>query len=153
MKGMMCNRHLAKGVADVSLGEFRRRLEYKCARNGKTLVVIPRYAASTQTCHVCGYVNRDLRGFSGLNIREWTCPECSTHHDRDMNAALMIAKLGIDSLPTGRGEVRPVELPSVDDRTQVPKEHDSDVREAGTVQGPDTDDRTRHSDTGRLGAR
>ena len=53
----------------------------------------------------------------------------------------------------GRGEVRPVELPSVDDRTQVPKEHDSDVREAGTVQGADTDDRTRHSETGRLGAR
>ena len=70
-----------------------------------------------------------------------------------MNAALMIAKLGIDSLPTGRGEVRPVELPSVDDRTQVPKKHDSDVREAGTVQGADTDDSTRHSETGRLGAR
>ena len=63
VKGMMRNRHLARGVADVSLGEFRRQLEYKCARNGKTLVVIPRYDASTQTCHVCGYVNRDLKGF------------------------------------------------------------------------------------------
>ena len=53
----------------------------------------------------------------------------------------------------GRGEVRPVELPSVDDRTQVPKEHDSDMKEAGTVQGADTDDRTRHPETGHLGAR
>ena len=66
---------------------------------------------------------------------------------------IMISKLGIDSLPVGRGEVRPVELPSVDDRTQVPKEHDSDMREAGTVQGADTDDRTRHPETGHLGAR
>ena len=40
VKGMMRNRHLARGVADVSLGEFRRQLEYKCARNGKTLVVL-----------------------------------------------------------------------------------------------------------------
>ena len=66
---------------------------------------------------------------------------------------IMISKLGMDSLPVGRGEVRPVELPSVDDRTQVPKKHDSDMREAGTVQGPDTDDRTRHPETGHLGAR
>ena len=74
-------------------------------------------------------------------------------HDRDMNAARMIAKLGMDSLPTGRGEVRPVELPSVDDRTQVPKKHDSDMREAGTVQGAASDDRPRDPETGRLGAR
>ena len=66
---------------------------------------------------------------------------------------IMILKLGIDSLPTGRGEVRPVELPSVDDRTQVPKEHDSDMREAGTVQGAAPDDRALDPDTGRLGAR
>ena len=52
----------------------------------------------------------------------------------------MISKFGIDFLPVGRGEVRPVELPSVDDRTQVPKEHDSDMKEAGTVQGADTDE-------------
>ena len=65
----------------------------------------------------------------------------------------MISKLGIDSLPTGRGEVRPVELPSVDDRTRVPKKHDSDMREAGTVQGAAPDDRPRNLDTGRLGAR
>ena len=66
---------------------------------------------------------------------------------------IMISKLGIDSLPVGRGEVRPVELPSVDDRTQVPKEHDSDMREAGKLQGSDADDRTRHPETGHLGAR
>ena len=71
----------------------------------------------------------------------------STFHD------IMISKLGIDSLPVGRGEVRPVELPSVDDRTQVPKKHDSDMREAGTVQGAAPDDRPRDLDTGRLGAR
>ena len=59
----------------------------------------------------------------------------------------------MDSLPVGCGEVRPVELPSVDDRTQVPKEHDSDMKETGTVQGPDTDNRTRHPETGHLGAR
>ena len=153
VKGMMRNRSLSKAIADASLGEFGRLIEYKCRRNDKTVVKVPRFAASTQTCHACGYVNRDLKGFSGLKVRKWTCPECGTHHDRDMNAALMIMKLGMDSLPVGHGEVRPVELPSVDDRTQVPKEHDSDMREAGTVQGPDTDDRTRHPETGHLGAR
>ena len=66
---------------------------------------------------------------------------------------IMISKLGMDSLPVGHGEVRPVELSSVDDRTQVPKEHDSDMREAGTVQGAAPDDRPRNPDTGRLGAR
>ena len=66
---------------------------------------------------------------------------------------IMILKLGMDSLPVGRGEVRPVELLSVDDRTQVPKKHDSDMREAGKLQGPDADDRPRHPETGHLGAR
>ena len=66
---------------------------------------------------------------------------------------IMISKLGMDSLPVGRGEVRPVELPSVDDRTQVPKEHDSDMREAGTVQGAAPDNRPRDPETGHLGAR
>ena len=55
---------------------------------------------------------------------------------------IMISKLGMDSLPVGHGKVRPVELPSVDDRTQVPKKHDSDMREAGKLQGPDAGDRT-----------
>ena len=66
---------------------------------------------------------------------------------------IMILKLGIDSLPVGHGEVRPVELPSVDDRTQVPKEHDSDMREAGKLQGAAPDDQSLDPDTGRLGAR
>ena len=66
---------------------------------------------------------------------------------------IMISKLGMDSLPVGHGEVRPVELSSVDDRTQVPKEHDSDMREAGKLQGPDAGNRTRHPETGHLGAR
>ena len=66
---------------------------------------------------------------------------------------IMISKLGMDSLPVGHGEVRPVELPSVDDRTQVPKEHDSDMREAGKLQGAAPDDRPLDPDTGRLGAR
>ena len=66
---------------------------------------------------------------------------------------IMISKLGMDSLPVGRGEVRPVELPSVDDRPQVPKEHDSDMREAGKLQGSDADDRTRHAETGHLSVR
>ena len=66
---------------------------------------------------------------------------------------IMISKLGMDSLPVGHGEVRPVELPSVDDRTQVPKEHDSDMREAGKLQGSDADDRTRHPETGHRSVR
>lgn len=137
VKGMLKNRNLAYSLSDVSFGEIRRQLEYKCGRNGKILVVIPRFARSTQTCSRCGYENMELKGFEGLSIRTWECPACHTVHDRDGNASKMIAKLGRDSLPRVAGEVKPVERPTVDDKEKSPKKQCPDMEEAGKVPARD----------------
>ena len=104
VKGMLKNHRLASSISEASFSEIRRQLEYKCARKGKALMVIPRFAASTQTCSLCGSVNRGLRGFEGLGIRTWECPRCHAIHGRDLNAAKVIAKHGRDSLPRVAGE-------------------------------------------------
>ena len=90
--GMVRNRHLAKAISDVGMGEFRRQLQYKCDWYGKTLVEIDRFYPSSQICSCCGHQNRDVKD---LSIREWTCPNCGTHHDRDVNAAKNILAEGL----------------------------------------------------------
>lgn len=93
--GMVRNRHLAKAISDVGMGEFRRQLQYKCGWYGKTLVEIDRFYPSSQICSCCGYQNHDLKD---LSIREWTCPNCGTHHDRDVNAAKNILTEGLKQI-------------------------------------------------------
>lgn len=83
VRGMQCNNQLARHIADVGWGEFRRQLSYKTAWYGSTLTVAPRFYPSSKTCSHCGQVMDDLP----LSIREWDCPTCGTHHDRDVNAA------------------------------------------------------------------
>ena len=91
VKGMMKNRHLAKSIQDLGLYEFRRQLEYKCQFYGRQLVVIDRFYPSSKTCHECGFINSKLT----LNDREWICPKCGKHIDRDYNAALNILDEGL----------------------------------------------------------
>ena len=93
IKNMVKNHRLAKSISDVSWGEFLRQLEYKCEWYGKNLVKIPQYYASSQTCHVCGYKNADVKD---LKVREWLCPECGMNHDRDINAAKNILNKGME---------------------------------------------------------
>ena len=112
VKGMISNHHLAYSIQDAGLGEFYRQLEYKCQWYGVGYRVIDRFAPSSKLCHVCGYKKTDLK----LSIRQWTCPECGTHHDRDVNAAINIKHIGLKALPTERGKVKPVERPTMDDR-------------------------------------
>jgi putative transposase len=90
VKGMLANHHLAKSISDAGWGEFLRQLQYKAAWTGRTLEAIDRFYPSSRLCRKCGFHNADLT----LADREWDCPDCRTHHDRDMNAAGNILDAG-----------------------------------------------------------
>ena len=91
VKNLLQNEHLAKAIADVGWGEILRQLEYKASWYGRTLIKIDRWYPSSKTCSVCGWVLEAL----DLAEREWTCPLCRTHHDRDTNAARNILSEGM----------------------------------------------------------
>lgn len=86
---------LSKEVSDASFGEVKRQLEYKSDWYGRAFVTVDRYYPSSQTCSVCGYVNRNVKD---LKIRRWKCPGCKTMHDRDINAAKNILREGLKKL-------------------------------------------------------
>ena len=88
VKGMVKNHHLAQAISDCAWGSFIAMLEYKC----DNLVKIDQFFASSQTCSECGYRNTETKN---LKVREWTCPHCGKHHDRDLNAAINIDREGL----------------------------------------------------------
>jgi len=82
IKGMMQNHKLAKQIAQLNLGEFVNILEYKAKWYNRVIIKVGRFFPSSKKCSSCGYIKHDLK----LSDREWICPECGKHHDRDENA-------------------------------------------------------------------
>lgn len=87
MKNMSQYLNFGKSVMDNGWGMFIGFLSYKV----KKLIKIDKWFPSSKTCHVCGYKNDNLT----LSDRDWTCPACGTHHDRDINASINILNQGI----------------------------------------------------------
>ncbi|MGO5130696.1 RNA-guided endonuclease InsQ/TnpB family protein [Mitsuokella jalaludinii] len=88
VRGMMKNRYLAKEIASENFYEFRRQMEYKCEPYGIQLVFADRFYPSSKTCSHCGHIKKDLK----LNNRTYICPACGHVIDRDLNAAINLAK-------------------------------------------------------------
>ena len=89
-------------INDLGFYNFVQILKYEAIKNGVTIIEIPKFYPSSQTCNECGYKNSEVKD---LRIREWKCPGCGTEHDRDINAAKNILRVGAS---TFRGdEVRP----------------------------------------------
>ena len=112
VNGMLKNHKLAKAIQEVGLYRFRQILTDKAMLNGKQVVFVDRFYPSSKTCHKCGYIKRDLT----LADREWTCPNCGSIHDRDVNAAMNILSEGIKTIGVRSTEFTLAENPTVDDR-------------------------------------
>ena len=91
VSNMQKNRHLAKSISDAGWAEFVRQLEYKSLWYGRELVGIDRWYPSSKRCSDCGHTVAKMP----LSVREWTCPECGTIHDRDVNAARNVLAAGL----------------------------------------------------------
>ncbi|MFM0308891.1 RNA-guided endonuclease TnpB family protein [Paraburkholderia sp. RL17-383-BIF-A] len=105
VSNMKKNRCLAKSISDASWSEFTRQLEYKAQWYGRTLIGIDRWYPSSKRCSDCGHVVLKMP----LNVRAWTCPECSSIHDRDINAARNVLAAGLAVSAHGEG-VSPMSL-------------------------------------------
>jgi putative transposase len=105
VKGMVRNRKLSKAISDVGWGMFVNFLSYKLERKEGKLVEIDRFFPSSKKCSCCGHVVDELP----LDIREWDCPSCGVHHDRDSNASLNIRTEGIRILAMGGGNPVPAD--------------------------------------------
>ena len=88
-------------IGDLGFAEFVKVLSVVCKKHNKTLVQISQWEATSKTCSHCGHKEKEMP----LNIRKWICPKCREEHDRDVNAAKNILRVGTSTL--GRGSVRP----------------------------------------------
>ena len=93
-----------KQVSDLAFGDFLEKLKHQARKRLRSLLKISRWSPTTKCCSVCNHKNETLT----LSDREWTCPKCHTHLDRDHNAAMNILKEGVASF--GLGVVRPIVL-------------------------------------------
>ncbi|MEU4712248.1 RNA-guided endonuclease TnpB family protein [Micromonospora purpureochromogenes] len=90
VRNMLGNHRLARAISDAAWTHLRRMLEYKAAWHGRKVIVLDRWYPSSKKCSACGRINSAMP----LAVRSWTCPECATLHDRDVNAAKNILAAG-----------------------------------------------------------
>ncbi len=109
VKGMLKNHNLAKSISDASWSTFIRMLSYKFDWYGVNLIPIDRFEPSSKRCSTCGEINHKL----ALKDREWTCAECKTKHDRDINAAINIKNYALQTV-SGTDTENQGELPSLE---------------------------------------
>ncbi|MGZ7108764.1 MAG: RNA-guided endonuclease TnpB family protein, partial [Methanobacterium sp.] len=92
IKGMIKNHYLAQSISDAGWYNFIKKLKYKAEWHGKTILELGQFEPSSKICSKCGYHKDDLK----LLHRTWTCPQCRTTHDRDVNAAVNIKDFSLD---------------------------------------------------------
>lgn len=95
-------------INDYGWYMFIRMLQYKSDWSGKNFYKIGKFEPSSKTCSSCGWVKHDLK----LSDREWTCLECKTEHDRDINAAMNILDFSFPESKFKKGRNYPIETPS-----------------------------------------
>lgn len=117
VQGMLKNHKLAKAIQEIGLYRFRQILEDKARNNHKEIVFVGRFYPSSKTCHKCGYINKELT----LKDREWICPVCGEHHDRDLNAAMNILMEGERIIGSRTTEFTLADYPTMDERGLPPK--------------------------------
>jgi putative transposase len=126
VNGMMSNHKLAKSIQELSLYRFKSMLIYKANWYDRHVIEIDRFYPSSKLCSVCGYKNDELT----LWNREWTCPICKTHHDRDLNAAKNIEKEGLRTLIGCRTSESTLEdYPTMDDKAAMPLKSSDRLRQ------------------------
>jgi len=122
VKGMAKNHHLAKAIQNASFGTLISMLKYKAKWHNRQIIEIGRFYPSSKICNCCG----NKMNYMGLEVREWSCPVCGEHHDRDINAAINIKNEGLrilDNVKQSTDEVSEtnmlVENPTMDDKSAM----------------------------------
>ena len=88
VSGLVKNHKLAYSLLDVRWSQLLNFIQYKCLWYEKEFIQVDRFYASSKICSCCGTYHKDI--VNSLKVREWTCPDCGTHHDRDVNVATNI---------------------------------------------------------------
>jgi putative transposase len=129
--GMVKNHNLARSIGDAAMSELHRQINYKVARRGGTVIRVDRWAPTSKVCSGCGH----CMGEMPLSVRSWTCPECGSEHDRDVNAARNLLALGRGTASMcgderGSGEAQAAPVLSVEPRISAATQRRADRRRA-----------------------